>query len=92
MRDILTAKIKNVILAPLIDVHDPDKKEPNKHSVSINNAEQFPSMSLSIRSSVRKKVYKINSLLTSSRRVHFCKGMTIGFLSYLWTFIAIHSV
>ena len=31
---------KNAILAPLIDCHDPG--EPNTHSGSFNNAEQFP--------------------------------------------------
>ena len=35
---------KSAILAPLIDCHDPDRTvsgEPNMHSGSFNNAEQF---------------------------------------------------
>ena len=85
---------KNAILAPLIDYHDPDKtvsKESNIQSGSFNNAEQFPSMSLSILSAVLQKVDEINSLLTSFCRLHF-GGMTIVCLSYSWTFIVLHSV
>ena len=46
---------KNAILAPLMECHDPGRtvsREPNIHSGSLNNAESFPSMSLSIGSTV----------------------------------------
>ena len=45
----------------------------------------FPSMSLSIHSTVKQKIDKINSLLTCLRRVHF-RGRAAGFLSCRWTF------
>ena len=48
-------------------------------------------MSLSVRSTVKQKLDKINSLLTCLCYVDFC-GMTAGLLSCHWIFIALHSV
>ena len=56
-------------------------------STMLNN---FPSMSLLIHSTVQQKVGK-NAFLTSLRHMHF-RGMTAGFLSCHWNFIALHSV
>ena len=53
---------KNAILAPLIDCHDPGiivSREPNIHSGSFNMLNSFPSMSLSVRSTIKQKVDKI---------------------------------
>ena len=49
---------------------------------SFNNAEQFPLMSLSIRSTVKQKVDKIYSLLTCLCCVHF-RGMTVVILQVI---------
>ena len=60
LRDILT-----VILAPLIDCHVPGRNvsgEPNIHSDSFNNAEQF-SIDVSFKT-VYSIVVKISSRLT----------------------------
>ena len=70
---------KNVILAPLIDGRTVSR-EPNIHSGSFNNAEQF-SINVSFNMFYSKaKIDKINSLLTCLCCMHFC-GMTFGFLS-----------
>ena len=72
------------ILAPLIDYHDPGRivsGEPNIHSVSFNNSEQFfIEVSCNSHSTVHK-VDKINSLLTCLPCVHFCGFYhALGFL------------
>ena len=61
--------------------------EPNIHSGPFNNAEQFPSMSLLKRSTVKQKVDTINSLLTCLSRVHF-RGMTTGFFYHAPGFLS----
>ena len=85
---------KNATLAALIDCHDPGELFQGNQiytvvlSIMLNS---FPLVSLSIRSTVKQKEDEINSLLTYLRCVHF-GGMTFGFLSYHWIFIALHSV
>ena len=51
----------------------------------------FPSMSLSIRSTVKQKEDKINSFLTCLCRVHF-RRMAAEFYHSAGRFIALHSV
>ena len=53
--------------------------------------DSFPLMSLSICSTVKQNVDKINSLLTCLRCVHFHR-MIVVFLSSHWIFIALHCV
>ena len=85
---------KNALLSPLIDCHDPGRtvsREPHIHSGCFNNAEQF-STNVSFNTFYSTaKIDKINSLLTCLCRVHV-RGITVGFLSCCWTFIALHSV
>ena len=88
LRDILTATIK----ASVIDCHDSGRivsRELNIHSsvsCSFNNVEQFPPMSLSIHSTVKQTIDKINSLLTCLRRARAFSRNGRWILSCRWTF------
>ena len=79
LRNSLTATINDAILTTLIQAELIHGNQIYTVVLSIM-LNRFRLMRLSIRSTVKQKVDKINSLLTCLRRVHF-RGTGAGFLS-----------